>query len=126
MSSTQTSGSYKDTEAWLRRIAKLDISALCHRIGALGVSQLAARTPYRTGLTANSWNYRVDIGRRNGRISIVWWNTNINDGTPIAWLIQTGHATGTGGFVPGIDYINPALIPVFNAFVEEMTREVIS
>jgi hypothetical protein len=86
---------------------------------------LAAATPQATGQTAASWSYEID---REGRDVRIWW-TNIDvdaDGTPIAILLQFGHGTGTGGYVQGRDYINPAIQPIFDEIATEVWKEVTS
>ena len=65
------------------------------------------------------------IEHNKNKISLVWYNTNINDGVPIALILQTGHGTRTGGYVRGIDYINPAMKPVFDEIANEVWKEVI-
>jgi predicted Zn-dependent protease len=90
--------------------------------GQRGVDALSAATPVRTGKTASSWAYR--IGHEKGRYFIEWYNTHIEEGVNIAVIIQYGHATGTGGYVTGINYINPALEGVFNDIAADVWREV--
>lgn len=91
--------------------------------GQMGVSALASATPIDTGETAGSWSYTIE--RKKKSVSIIFNNSNtIADGTPVAILLQYGHATGNGGFVQGIDYINPALRPIFQRIADEAWREV--
>lgn len=91
--------------------------------GRRGVEALSSATPIDTGETASSWSYKVV--RRVGSASIIFSNSNLtNEGTPIAILIQYGHGTKNGGYVEGIDYINPALRPVFQNMADEIWREV--
>lgn len=99
------------------RIGTLD------KYGREGVAALAATTPVDTGVTANSWEY--EVVRKNGAISIVFKNNNIQNGIPIAIILQYGHATGTGGYVQGRDYINPAIQPIFDRIADEAWKEVI-
>lgn len=87
-----------------------------------GVSALASATPIDSGETASSWNYEI-IRTKNGAI-IYWTNNNINKGVPIAILIQYGHATDNGAYVQGIDFINPAMRPIFNEIAETAWKEV--
>jgi hypothetical protein len=87
-----------------------------------GVEALVSATPVDSGVTATSWSY--DIVNKNGSIIINFNNSNINDGVPIAIIIQYGHATGNGGLVEGRDYINPAIQPIFDEMVKELWREV--
>lgn len=92
------------------------------KYGKAGVAALASATPIDSGLTANSWYY--GIVNKNGRVSINFYNSNIQNGVPIAIIIQYGHGTGTGGWVEGRDYINPAIQPIFDQLMKEIWREV--
>lgn len=94
------------------------------KYGQRGVSALASATPVESGLTASSWTY--EIVRKPGSISINFNNTNIQNGVPIAVILQLGHGTGTGGWVEGRDYINPAIQPIFDEIVNEAWKEVTS
>lgn len=89
----------------------------------MGVSALSSATPRDTGETAGSWEYRIE--RTSDSISIIWYNTNEVDGVNIAVIRQLGHGTGTGGYVEGIDYINPAIKPIFDRITEAVWKEVI-
>lgn len=93
-------------------------------VGQKGVDALRNATPRDTGLTAESWGYVIYKDENNGRISLTWYNTNENKGAHIALLIQYGHATSSGYWVEGIDYINPALKPLFDKIAEEAWVEV--
>lgn len=92
------------------------------RYGREGVSALASATPVDTGQTANSWFYEIE--HRNGSTVISFHNSNIQNGVPIAIILQYGHGTGTGGWVEGRDYINPAIRPVFDKLANEAWKEV--
>ena len=92
------------------------------RYGRAGVSALASATPVDTGHTANSWFYEIE--HRNGSTVISFHNSNIQNGVPIAIILQYGHGTGTGGWVEGRDYINPAIRPVFDKLANEAWKEV--
>lgn len=94
------------------------------KYGRMGVQALASATPTDTGLTANSWYYEIE--RKNGSVSIQFKNFNIQDGVPIAVILQYGHGTGTGGWVEGRDYINPAIQPIFDNIAKNALKEVIS
>lgn len=120
----QASGDFNNTEAWLKRIVSGDIFSSLDKFGAAGVAALASATPEDTGETANSWTY--EILKEPGSYSIVWGNTHINEGRPIAILIQYGHGTRTGGYVQGRDYINPALLPIFDQIAAEAWKVVTS
>lgn len=92
--------------------------------GQMGVDALSRATPVESGLTARSWRYKINIGRK--RTSIEWYNTNENNGANVAILLQYGHATGNGGYVSGYDYINPAMRPVFDQISERVWSKVTS
>lgn len=103
----------------LRNAVKLGI---LDKYGREGVAALASATPVDSGETANSWYYEVE--HKNGSASIVFKNSHINEGVPIAIILQYGHGTGTGGWVAGRDYINPAIQPVFDKILNDVWREV--
>lgn len=104
----------------LREVAKLDI---LNKYGREGVAALSSATPVESGRTASSWYY--EIKHEPDADIIEFHNSNINDGVPIAIILQYGHGTGTGGYVEGRDYINPAIQPVFDRIVEDVWKEVI-
>ena len=103
----------------LRETAKLGV---LDKYGREGVAALSSATPVETGLTANSWTYKIQLSESSA--SIEFHNSNINNGVPIAIILQYGHGTGTGGWVEGRDYINPAIRPVFDKIVEDLWKEV--
>ena len=115
-------GDFNKTENFLRRISKTDFRHILQKYGQEGVAALAAATPIDSGLTASSWSYEISISR--GRYVISWSNSNVNDGVPIAIILQYGHGTRNGGWVEGRDYINPAIQPIFDKIVAEAWREV--
>ena len=92
------------------------------KYGSAGVAALASATPVESGITANSWYYKVE--RQNGKATITFYNSNINKGVPIAIVLQYGHGTRNGGWVEGRDYINPAIQPIFDKIAEDAWREV--
>ena len=92
------------------------------KYGREGVAALASATPVETGLTANSWYYKIE--NRNGSVTINFYNSNIQNGVPIAVILQYGHGTRNGGWVQGRDYINPAIQPIFDRIANEAWREV--
>ena len=100
-------------------VAKLGI---LDKYGREGVAALASATPVDTGTTAASWYYEVE--HKNGIATISFFNSNIQNGVPIAIILQYGHGTGTGGWVEGRDYINPAIRPIFDKIVESAWEEV--
>jgi len=116
------SGSFKNLEKFLTRVNKRRQFPWLDTYGIKGVDALANATPKDTRETSKRWEYKITEDR-NG-ITISWYNNNEEDGKPIAILIQYGHATGTGGYVQGRDYINPAMRPVFDEMTEEIWKRV--
>lgn len=112
-----------DTEKFLKKTLGRDYKALFKEYGEAGVSALRASTPKDTGLLASSWEYKI-VNNPNGSVSIEWHNTDIENDVPIAIILQYGHATRNGYFVEGIDYINPALKPIFDDLAERCWKEV--
>lgn len=92
------------------------------KYGREGVSALSSATPVDTGLTAKSWYYEIE--NNNGSVKINFKNSNIQNGVPIAIILQYGHVTGNGGWVQGRDYINPAIQPIFDKITNEAWKEV--
>lgn len=92
------------------------------KYGREGVAALASATPVESGLTASSWYYTIESG--NGSTTIAFHNSNIQKGVPIAIILQYGHGTGTGGWVQGRDYINPAIQPLFDRIANDAWKEV--
>lgn len=92
------------------------------KYGREGVAALSSATPKDTGLTADSWYYKIE--NKNGSAKITFNNSNIQNGVPIAIILQYGHGTRNGGFVEGIDYINPAIRPIFEKIANDAWREV--
>ena len=121
--SFKTSGNFKKTEGILSRILQHHYREKLHHYGFLGVQALQIATPKDSGKTAESWSY--EIVQEGDRLGLYWKNDNRNDGVLIAILLQYGHGTGTGGWVEGLDYINPALRPIFQKMANEVWKEVI-
>jgi len=115
-------GNFKLTTQFLKNAVKREYTKLFNDIGEAGVKALQEATPKKTGKTAESWSYSVEETKEGFTIS--WNNSNRNDGANVAILIQQGHGTGSGAYVKGIDYINPALKPVFDAFANKVWWEV--
>lgn len=120
--SYKTSGDLSRTDTFLRKIMRQDLTSILHRYGKKGVEALAAATPVDTGKTAASWGYNVTETPTSA--TITWTNSNVNKGVPIALLIQYGHGTGTGGYVPGQDYIKPAIQPILDELADALWKEV--
>ena len=100
-------GDFKKANSYLERVKEAVKLGMLNKYGRMGVEALASATPVDTGLTASCWGYRIE--RTSSSASIIFYNTNINKGVPIAIILQYGHGTGTGGGVEGRDYINPAI-----------------
>lgn len=115
-------GSFDKTEKFLKKSFGRDYVSVLQKFGQQGVSALYAATPIDSGMTAVSWSYEVK--QEKSRISIIWKNSNVNKGVNIAIILQYGHATRNGGYVEGIDYINPALKPIFEKMADAAWKEV--
>lgn len=122
MVTVECKGDYKDTKRFLQKLSDNNFLSKLQMYGEMGVEALRAYTPKDTGLTSESWYYEIEMGS-NG-LSINWLNSNVNKGSNIAILIQYGHGTGTGGYVQGRDYINPAMKSVFDNITESIISEV--
>lgn len=122
MISFRQKGDFKSITSFLEKSKNSINVGLLDKYGKEGVSALSSATPVDTGLTAKSWYYKVS--NNNGKASISFYNSNIQNGVPIAIILQYGHATRNGGWVQGRDYINPAIQPVFDKLVESAWREV--
>lgn len=116
-------GNFGKTTSFLTKLHRGDIYSDLEQFGQMGVTLLSQATPSESGETANSWGYRII--RKPSRVRIEWYNTNVDEqGTPVAVLIQYGHATGTGGFVEGRDYINPVIRPLFDQIANDVWKKV--
>lgn len=115
-------GDFRNTERFFDNNKKFDITSILQKYGEQGVMALAAATPRETGLTAASWTYEIGSGSNGASIS--WTNTNMNKNVNIALILQYGHGTGTGGYVQGIDYINPVTQKIFEDMANEAWKEV--
>jgi hypothetical protein len=115
-------GSFDKTTSFLKNLQRGKHFDVLNRYGRVGVDALSRATPRETGETSTSWGYQ--IGRTRGQYSISWFNTHVDDGVNIAVIIQYGHGTGTGGYVQGRDFINPAMRPVFDKILEDVWRQV--
>lgn len=115
-------GSFSNLEKMLQQSMGRRYRHVLEKYARAGVEALAAATPKDTGETAASWGYEIVEG--DGILSIHWINSHVNKGVNIALILQYGHGTGTGGYVQGVDYINPALKPVFDAMADAAWEEV--
>lgn len=122
MISFRQKGDFSKLTSYLERVREAAKIGTLDRYGREGVAALKSATPVDSGKTADSWYY--EITRTSSSVSIVFNNSNINDGVPIAIILQMGHGTGTGGWVQGRDYINPAIQPVFDKIANDAWKEV--
>lgn len=122
MISVTQKGDFKKLTSFLEKSKEVFNIGILDKYGKQGVAALQAATPKDTGKTAESWTYQIE--RKAGGVALTFHNTNRNKGVPIAVILQYGHATGNGGYVEGVDYINPALRPIFEKLAEEAWREV--
>lgn len=124
MISFSSSGSFRKTEDFLRRLSRGDMYNGLDSYARDGVTALASATPKESGLAASSWNYKIEKTRAN--LTITWYNTDVETGFPVAIMLQYGYSTGTGGYVQGIDYINPAMKPIFDRIEQRVRKAVTS
>lgn len=117
-------GDFSKTFRFLKKMDNLEINNILDKYGKMGVEALANATPKDSGATASSWGYEIMTTDRGA--TLYWTNTNQNRGVYIAVILQYGHGTGTGGYVQGVDYINPAIRPVFDKIAEEAWMEVVN
>lgn len=111
-------------EDFLRKIQKGHIYNGLESFAKEGVTALESATPVDSGLAAGSWSYKITRGRGSARIE--WVNSDVENGFPVAIMLQYGYGTGTGGYVQGRDYINPAIKPIFDRIADKVWKAVIS
>lgn len=114
-------GNFKKVDSFLEKMLEIGKFGFLDKYGRKGVQALSDATPIDTGETAHSWSY--EIVRENNTVSLVFSNNHIEDGVNIAVILQYGHGTGTGGWVEGKDYINPAIQPIFDEILREALKE---
>lgn len=122
MISFRQKGDFSKLNRYFEKVREAARIGVLDKYGRAGVAALASATPTETGNTAASWHY--EIKRQNGSVALEFYNSNVNKGVPIAIILQYGHGTGTGGWVEGRDYINPALQPIFDKLAEDAWKEV--
>lgn len=115
-------GDFNNTEKFLKKVSTTGYTQIFEKYASKGVDILTLATPIDSGETASSWKYKIK--HDNNGTTIIWTNSHLADGIPIAILIQYGHATRNGGYVQGRDFINPALIPLMDELAETIWREV--
>lgn len=131
MITVQSKGDFKNLDRFLKKSLRKGLGLLykdkLERYGQLGVEALSNATPIDTGLTAASWNYEIEMSEDGHSISVVWYNTNVQKGyANVALLLEYGHGTRNGGWVEGLDYINPTLAPIFERMANAAWKEVTS
>lgn len=122
MISFRQKGDFSKLTRYFEKVKESAKIGVLDKYGREGVAALSSATPVKTGETANSWYYEIE--RQNGSVSLVFKNSNVNFGVPIAIVLQYGHGTGTGGWVEGRDYINPAIQPIFDEIANAAWKEV--
>lgn len=122
MISVKQHGDFSKLTRYLNKVNHVVKLSDLDKFGKAGVAALAAATPVKSGLTANSWYYEIE--KTNGSVAINFNNRNIQNGVPIAIILQLGHGTRNGGWVEGRDYINPAIQPIFDQIANDAWKEV--
>ena len=117
-----TSGDLSKTKKFLNKMKSLLFNDVFDEIGLEGVLALSSNTPKNTGRLSSSWEYKVE--RNSNGATITWYNTDIEGGYNVAVLVQYGHGLKGGGYVSGVDFINPALRPVFDEFGRRIEEEI--
>ena len=115
-------GDYSKATKYLKKLRDFQIRNILEKYGRAGVDALSSATPTDTGKTAGSWYYEIE--KTKAGYSIVFGNSNVNKGVPIAIILQYGHGTRNGGWVEGRDYINPAIQPIFDEITKNIFEEV--
>ena len=115
-------GDFSKLSRYLEKVKEAAKVGVLDKYGQAGVAALSSATPVESGLTAQSWYYEIE--RTKSSAVIRFLNSNVNNGVPIAVILQYGHGTGTGGWVEGRDYINPAIQPIFDQIAESAWKEV--
>lgn len=122
MIKVKCTGDFENTIKFLERSSKLSIIDILNKYGQAGVNALSAATPVNTGETARKWGYKITTNK--GSSSISWTNDSVNNGIPIVILLQYGHGTKNGGYVSGVDFINPAIKGIMDKIADSIWREV--
>lgn len=115
-------GDFSKLTSYLERVKGAAKFSILDKYGRAGVAALSSATPVDSGKTAASWYYEIE--QKNGSATISFFNSNIQNGVPIAIVLQYGHGTRNGGWVQGRDYINPAIQPIFDEITNNVWREV--
>lgn len=124
MISITGSGSFDKTVAWLKKMQRLDIGAIAQAGAQRGVRALSAATPRDSSRAANSWS--SEVKKTKNSTTITWTNSDVENGFPVVIMLQYGHGTGTGGYIQGFDFINPAIRPIFEEIANDVWKAVTS
>lgn len=124
MFSVVNNGSFKNTESFLKKALQVDILRTLRKYGQIGADALTRATAVQSGLAASSWDYEVLQDSKG--FTIFWFNRDVENGFKVVIMLQYGYATGTGGYVQGRDFINPAIRPIFDRIAAEVWTEVTS
>lgn len=122
--SIHSSGGFDKTTAWLKKLQKLDIQAIAEAGAQRGVRALSEATPRDSSRAANSWY--AEVKKTATTMTITWSNSDIENGFPVVIMLQYGHGTGTGGYVRGTNFINPAIRPIFDEIAQSVWKAVTS
>lgn len=122
MITLEQKGNFKKVDSFFERMLEVAHLGGLDKFGRMGVEALANATPQESGETANAWSYEIE--RTSDHTSIIWSNSHVVNGCNIAVILQYGHATRNGGYVEGVDYINPALQPIFDQIAQSAWKEV--
>lgn len=112
---------FKDTYRFFDKLDRFDPLSVLHKFGEMGVTLLAGATPYDTGETASKWSYKIEGNRE--RYTITWMNSEAAGSAPLVLLLQYGHNTKDGYWLPGRDFINPALYPIYDMIGDILAKE---
>lgn len=124
MISATSTGSFKNTEKFLKSVSNLNVMGVLQAGGKAGVAALAGSTPMESGRAASSWGY--EVSKAGGVYTITWTNTDVENGFPVVIMLQYGYGTGTGGYVQGRNFINPAIKPIFDSIADKVWKAVTS
>lgn len=122
MISVSVTGGYKKANSFLERLKNKVHSSKLDHYGKMGVAALKEATPVDSGITADSWDYRIE--HKKDYVRIVWTNSCMADEVPIAILLHYGHASRDGSYVEGTDFVNTAMAPIFDKIIDEFCKEV--
>lgn len=112
-------GNFEKTDAYFESLMNKDYLSILNKYGQLGVEALMAATPVDTGLAKSSWGYSIETG--NGQVKLIWTNDDIEGGMNVVILVDRGHATKSGGWVPGMHFIDEAISPIIAQLAREVT-----